>query len=75
MISSGALLALSMVVAPEAIAEGFFWYKLKDKCSFTTTLYSLLNIPRVLWSAPLIRVALEAITEFPVGSHDLRIVF
>jgi hypothetical protein len=63
-----------MVVAPEAIVEDFFGYRLKDKFSFTGAMYFSLNIRRVLLSAPMSRVALEAIAEFPMGSHDHRIV-
>jgi hypothetical protein len=59
-----------MVVAPEAIGEDIFGYRLKDKFSFTRALYFSFNICRVLGSAPMSRVAFEAIAEFPMNSHD-----
>jgi hypothetical protein len=37
-----------MVVAPEAIVEGFFGYRLKDEFSFNAALFFSLNIRRVL---------------------------
>jgi hypothetical protein len=64
-----------MVVAPEAIVEGFFEYRLKDEFSFTAALFFSWNIRRVLRSTPMSTVTLEAIAAFPVGSHDLRIIF
>jgi hypothetical protein len=63
-ISSGAHLALPMIVAPEAIVNFFFGYRLKDKCSFTALWYHLLNICRVLWSAPMIRVPPKLLLSF-----------
>jgi hypothetical protein len=63
-----------MVVAPEAIVKDIFGYRLKDKFSFTSALYFSFNICRVLSSTLMSRVAFEATAEFPMGSHDHRIV-
>jgi hypothetical protein len=53
-----------MVVAPEAIVKDIFGYRLKNKFSFTGALHFLLDIHRVLWSAPISRVVLAAMLNF-----------
>jgi hypothetical protein len=62
-----------MVVAPEAIVK-YFWVQTQRRVFFTGPLYLALNFCRVPSSAPISRVTFDAVAEFPMGSHDRRVV-